>query len=56
MLDNLRARMEIKLHAPDTRKTPVSVFEVLRDLYGGRQTFVQLQQRFMSENKKRVNR
>nr|XP_021323533.1 uncharacterized protein LOC101885583 [Danio rerio]XP_021323535.1 uncharacterized protein LOC101885583 [Danio rerio]XP_021323536.1 uncharacterized protein LOC101885583 [Danio rerio] len=54
LLDHLggEARMEVKLHPPVTRQTPESVFEVLKDLYVGKQTFVQLQQRFYERKQK----
>lgn len=48
--------MEIKLSAPDTRETPESVFEVLRDFSGGDRHLFNYIRGFMSENKKRVNR
>lgn len=44
--------MEIKLRPPATRETPESVLDILRDLYGGKQTFVQLQQRFYERKQK----
>lgn len=44
--------MEIKLRPPAARETPESVFDILRDLYGGKQTFVQLQQRFYERKQK----
>nr|XP_055035571.1 uncharacterized protein LOC129423357 [Misgurnus anguillicaudatus] len=54
LLDHLggEARMEIKLRPQATRETPESVFDILRDLYGGKQTFVQLQQRFFERKQK----
>lgn len=42
LLDHLggEARMEIKLRPLANRQTPESVFDILRDLYGRKQTFV----------------
>ncbi|XP_043108814.1 uncharacterized protein LOC122354622 [Puntigrus tetrazona] len=44
--------MEIKLQSSAIRENPEAVFEVLKDLYGGRRTFVQLQQRFYERKQK----
>ncbi|XP_051733814.1 uncharacterized protein LOC127503750 [Ctenopharyngodon idella] len=48
LLDHLggEARMEIKLRPVVEREKPEHIFNILRNMYHGKQTFVQLQQKF----------
>ncbi|XP_073710996.1 uncharacterized protein [Misgurnus anguillicaudatus] len=48
ILDHLggEARMEVKLRPAAQRERPELIFNVLKDMYHGKQTFVQLQQKF----------